>query len=123
VGTIIWMSAWQLQCCGDAFGLGTEVSWRVLPPDEEWLASLLPLDTARTVTGMEEHHGDENTRPVSGTVRSIRAVCHDMAPRPGENPRVLRPVPGTTVVIEVDTADGWFETDRSEFVGYLVELA
>lgn len=117
VGATIWLSAWQLQCCGDPFSLGSVVSWHVVPPDEEWLTSVLGPELAGTVTGSEDHHGAA-AETVTGNVRSIRAVSYELAPRPGEDPRFLHRVPGTTVLTEVETADG----EGADVAGYLVDL-
>jgi hypothetical protein len=125
VGATIWLTAWQLQCCGEPFSLGSSVSWQVVPPDEEWLTSVLGPELAQTVTGAEEHHPTSSVPKAwnaTGTVRSIRAVCHDVAPRPGEDPRFLYPVPDTTVLTEVRTADGWFKAGDAAFAGYVVDL-
>jgi hypothetical protein len=116
------MDDWQLQCCGEVFSVGERVTWQCGPTDGEWLTGVLGPELARTVTHHEEHHGGEDTQPLVGTVQSIRAVCHDLAPRPGENPRVMYSVPGTTVLTEVETADGWFKGDKGHFAGYLIEL-
>jgi hypothetical protein len=116
------MDAWQLQCCGEEFDVGAEVSWQCGPPDEKWLTDVLGPELARTVTHWEEHHGGGGTQPLTGTVQSIRAVCHDLASRPDGHPRTLYPVPGTVALTEVQTADGWFKTSTAHFAGYLIEL-
>ena len=118
----IWVESWQLECCGDPFKVGFEVCWTVCPAAEEDLAHRLGPELARAVTGLEEHHGGENTRPVTGTVRSIRAVCLEYAPRFGEDPRMLYPVRGTTVVTEVQTANRSFTGGDLSFAGYVVDL-
>jgi hypothetical protein len=118
----VWVDDWQMQCCGEAFSVGDRVSWRCAPVDGKWLTESLGPELARTVTHHEEHHGGEGTEPLIGTVLSIRAVCRDLAPRPGENPRVLYPVPDTAVLTGVETADGWFKADKGHFAGYLAEL-
>ena len=118
----VWMRDGQLQCCGDPFRVGVEVRWTASPPDEKRLAELLGPELAKTVTDVEEHHGGEHLRPVTGIVRSIRAVCVDYAPRADAAPNMFFPVPGTTAVTEVRSADGWFDGGGSKFAGYLVEL-
>jgi hypothetical protein len=118
------MDDWQQQCCGETFDVGSKVTWSCVPTDGLSLTDVLGPELARTVTDREEHHGGEGTRPLTGIVRSIHAVCHDVAPRPGEHPRHFYPVPGTTVLTEVEIADGWFKAaGEARFAGYLIELA
>ncbi len=54
----VWMDAWQLQCCGQPFNVGSTIDWTLAAPsDREFLASVLGDDLAGTVTHHEEHHG------------------------------------------------------------------
>lgn len=36
---LVWVDAWQMQCCGDPFAVGSRVAWTLSEPDREWLAS------------------------------------------------------------------------------------
>jgi uncharacterized protein DUF6578 len=116
----VWMSDWELECCGEPFAVGTRVRWTVVKPDREWLTSVLG-DRAATVTHMEEHHHppDGASSVVTGTVRRIWAVSCRYAPRPDDDPRVLHPVPGTAVLKKLTTATG-HEPEAQP--GYLIEL-
>lgn len=74
----VWVSEWQLRCCGDPFEVGARVRWHVVPPDTAWLSDLLGAETAATVVGVEEHHDRlADATPLDGRVRSIRAVTRD----------------------------------------------
>jgi hypothetical protein len=121
----LWVDAWQMQCCGEPFRLGSQVAWTVGEADPDWLAAVLGAETAPGVGGAEEHHGGipEDTEPTTGVVTRISAVHCRYALGPGGDPRVLCPVPGSGVLADVDLADGWI-ADRGEecFVGYVVWL-
>lgn len=122
---VVWVDAWQLQCCGVPFAVGGEVAWTLhRNVDRQWLGSTLGEGLAGTVTHAEEHHDrqPEGQAPVvRGRVRRIRAASCRYAPDPVRD--VLVPVPGSTVVSEVERADGWYpETGALRFNGYLVDL-
>ena len=78
----------------------------------------------RTVEMEEEHHGGvhEDTPPTTGTVTLIAAVHCRYAPRDsGAGPSY--PVPGSGVLTEVESADGWIaDRGKEQFVGYFVQL-
>ena len=124
---LVWVDAWQMQCCGDPFAVGSRVAWTLSEPDREWLASVLGDDAARRVTHREEHHGGlpDDTAATVGFVTRIRAVSSGFGPDPsgvGATP-VHVPVPGTASVVDVSDADGWHpETDDVRFTGYLVDV-
>jgi hypothetical protein len=120
----LWVDAWQVQCCGEPFRLGSPVAWTVREADRDWLQAVLGAEAAPGVDGAEEHHcgTPEGTEPTTGVVTRISAVHCRYAPRPGD-PRALYPVPGSGVLTDVDSADGRI-VDRGEerFVGYVVRL-
>jgi hypothetical protein len=101
----VWVSEWQLRCCGDPFEVGAWVRWHVVPPDVEWLTEVLGAEVAATVVGVEEHH-DRLTEAteLKGRVRSIRAVTRPDAPH-------------SAVLTEVATSD-----DDGPVSGFLVEV-
>lgn len=121
----LWIDAWQMQCCGEPFRLGSQVAWTLREADLDWLQAVLGAGTSPGVDGAEEHHGGipEGTEPTRGVVRRISAVHCRYAPRAAGDPRALYPVPGSGVLTDVDSADGWV-ADRGEepFVGYIVQL-
>ncbi|MFG3439575.1 DUF6578 domain-containing protein [Nonomuraea sp. NPDC047897] len=119
---IVWVDGWQLQCCGDPFGVGTRVSWRLRPADRGWLADVLG-EAADDVQWAEERHGDAGTdgRRVEATVLAITAVRCRYAPVPDED--ALYPVRGSGMLSVVKEADKWPPGQGGlEFVGYLVNL-
>jgi hypothetical protein len=119
----VWVDSWQMQCCGKPFHLGGEVAWTLQAPDLEWLQEM--LGTGQAADAAEEHHGGvpDDTEPTRGTVTGIAAVHCRVAPEPGKESGTLYPVPGSGVLTDVDSADGW-TADREgyQFVGYLVQL-
>lgn len=121
----LWVDAWQMQCCGEPFRLGSQVAWTLRGPDPDWLEAVLGAEASRAVNAAEEHHGGipEDTEPVRGIVTRIWAVHCRYAPGPDDGPRTLYPALGSGVLTDVESADGWI-ADRGEerFVGYVVRL-
>lgn len=124
MGITVWIDSWQMQCCGKPFRLGSHVSWTLGAADPERIEDMLGAH-AQHVDAAEEHHGGvpADAMPTRGTVTRIAAVhCH-YAPRPGGGSRTAYPVPGSGVLTDVDSADGWTpDHDNERFVGYLVQL-
>jgi hypothetical protein len=124
---LVWVEAWQMQCCGDPIEVGSSVEWTLYEaPGGDWLASLLGESLASQVTHGEEHHGGlpEGTQATAGSVARIRAASSRFQPDPATpTENIYVPLPGTAVVVDVPAADGWFpETDGLRFNGYLVHL-
>lgn len=97
VDTTIWVDDWQMQCCGNAFAVGTAVSWTLRDPNLDWPVAVLGPETASRVDAAEEHHGGVvvDAPSTTGTVRSIKAVHCRYAPQPGGDSPALYPVPGS----------------------------
>jgi Family of unknown function (DUF6578) len=58
----LWVDAWQMQCCGEPFRLGSPVAWTVREADPDWLEAVLGAGAAPGVNGAEEHHGGIQAR-------------------------------------------------------------
>ena len=122
----VFVEGWQFACCGDAFGVGSQVDWRVGPlTDDEYLVAVLGGDDAGQVTDIEDHHDvlDGPTEALAGTVQWIGAVfCAYALPSPSA--KALYPVSGTGSVETIEHVDGIEPRDRDdrEFVGYLVDI-
>ena len=123
MGMTIWVDGWQMQCCGEPFRLGSQVTWTLRAADPDWLEAV--LGAQQIVDAAEEHHGGvpEDSMPIRGTVTHIAAVHCRYAPRSGSESRTIYPVAGSGVLTDIDSADGW-TADRGDerFVGYLVQL-
>lgn len=121
----VWVDDWQMQCCGEPFAIGDEVSWTLRDPDTEWLELVLGNDLAGSIDQAEEHHGGvgEDVTHTRGIVAAIHTVHCRYAPISGGADTALYPVAGSGVVDAVRSADGWIP-DRGElkFAGYLVQL-
>ncbi|MFE7616476.1 DUF6578 domain-containing protein [Streptomyces sp. NPDC057496] len=118
----IWVDDWQMQCCGERFAPGDVVSWTLLEVDPEEYADVVGGERAAGIDFREEHHGEgEELAPTSVEVVSIDEVhCRYEVP-PGATDRVNHPVPGTTVLVPVEAADGWAKARSGlRFAGYLV---
>jgi hypothetical protein len=119
----VWVDSWQMQCCGEPFHIGSEISWTLRAGDLDWLECSLGAE--ETVHAAEEHHGGvpEDTEPTRGAVTGIKAVHCRFAARPDSGSGTLYPVRGSGVLTDVESADGWIaDRDDERFVGYLVRL-
>lgn len=38
---MVWVDSWQFQCCGEDFGVGDPVSWRLKGSNSDWAATQL----------------------------------------------------------------------------------
>lgn len=114
-----------MQCCGQPFAIGDEVSWTLRDPDTAWLELILGNDGAHSVDRAEEHHGGvgEDVAHTTGVVVAIQTVHCRYAPLSSSTETDLHPVAGSGVVEAVRAVDGWIP-DRGElrFAGYLVQL-
>lgn len=106
----IWVSAWQFDCCGDAFDVGSDVRLTVVEPDVEWLSEVLGPEEARRVTASEEHHGG-STKEVVGRVVAIEGVTVEYAARGAES-RVLYPVEGSARRVPSDSVPAETDDER-----------
>ncbi|MFJ3764927.1 DUF6578 domain-containing protein [Streptomyces sp. NPDC090082] len=118
----IWVDDWQMQCCGASCVPGDVVSWVLLEVDPEDYADIVGGERADGIDFCEEHHGrDEGRAPTSVEVVSIVEVHCRYGVPPGATDRVNYPVPGTTVLVPVEKADGWAKARPGvSFAGYLV---
>lgn len=126
---VVWVDAWQMQCCGEPFETGSRVEWTLYEEsDRDWLTAVLGEDFAQGVTHGEEHHGGvPDDAPITvGRVVRIRAVSSLFGPDPksvSAATPVHVPIPGTAEVIDVGSADGWYaETNGLQFNGYVVDV-
>jgi hypothetical protein len=121
----VWVDGWQMQCCGEPFAVGDEVSWKLRDADSEWLEVILGTDLAHGVEKAEEHHegvGEEVTVTV-GIDGSIHAVHCRYAALLGEAENHLFPVAGSGTVTMIRSANGWTtDHDGLKFAGYVVQL-
>ena len=37
VGLTVWVDSWQMQCCGEPFRVGSQVTWTLGAADQDWL--------------------------------------------------------------------------------------
>ncbi|MFF3770519.1 DUF6578 domain-containing protein [Streptomyces sp. NPDC002232] len=118
----IWVDDWQMQCCGASCVPGDVISWVLLEVDPEDYADIVGSERAGEIDFCEEHHGrDEGRAPTSVEVVSIVEVHCRYGVPPGATDKVNSPVPGTTVLVPVEKADGWAKARPDvSFAGYLV---
>ena len=121
----VWLDAWQRQCCGEPFKVGSRVTWSLADAtDDEFSRHVLPQGGPR-ISHREESHGNlpEGAPQTTGAVRAIRVVTCRYAPPNGSDGRTLYPVAGSAELTVTWSADGWEpEVDGRRFVGYVVEI-
>ena len=124
--TTVWVDAWQMQCCGDPFEVGGDVSWTVSSAgDEDFLVPILGRGEAGQITGIEDHHGalPDDTVPTRGRVLRIAAAYSRFAPLPGQPVGPSYPLEGCGTTELRERATGWEPTIGGlQFVGYAVDL-
>jgi hypothetical protein len=129
VQTFVWVTAWEQQCCGDDFEVGSTVTWTGVEHDgpDEWVEQLLGPDWGGRVTYSEGHHDDEEAA-ISGVVRTIHEVRCRRELQPHGTGHALFPVQGSGWLTEVSVADPWVSKPADEsresmsFDGWIVEL-
>ncbi len=123
----VWVEAWQQQCCGSDFQIGSTVQWQVRRADrQEWLERLLDTDWSTTVHYSEDHHLDNHNGTLTGVVADINVLTSDrvLGDAPGDvTGRAMVPVPGSGRLREVTVADRWQPPPpNGSFDGWIVRL-
>lgn len=134
---MVWVDAWQQQCCGDEFKVGSVVRWTVgRHVGAQWISETLGPEWDDRVSFSEERHFDQIDRELygelCGTVSTITVVTtgHVKVPLDPDNPEggaEYRPIPGSQRLRPVQEADPW-EPDPPmsagwSFDGWIVELS
>ncbi|GAA2740056.1 hypothetical protein GCM10009868_00660 [Terrabacter aerolatus] len=113
---VVWVDAWQMQCCGEPFAVGDRVGWTLRDlPRGRVLDDVVGPEVAARLTHAEEHHGGvaEDAPVVHGTVRAIRAAHATFV-------RESHWVPGELRTVR--SADGTDDVPGLAFNGYVVDL-
>lgn len=122
---LVWVDAWQQECCGDEVAIGDIVTWPLEPePDREWLRDALTPELASSLTHHQERHavGGEEPPSRTGVVLGIRAAFGRYAGRQGADPG-LYPVPGSAVLVDLARVSGLESVPTgARLNGYVVEL-
>lgn len=127
MGAVVWYSSWQMECCGDEFEVGADVTLTVgEDPNDEWFSAALGPEMAATITHVEDHHGDhaQGLAEICGRVEKITAVWGAFGLRSPDD-RALSPLPGTQYFVDVDRTNPGVGSTNSHltFNGWIVELA
>lgn len=112
--TVVYVEAWQLQCCGEPFKVGDTVEWNCSDSvDREFLAMILGDAGADKVTHVEDHHDVAGPlSPLTGRVTGIASVSCST-----EVQGDLRvPVVGGAQVTQISSANGWESEPTTEWV-------
>ena len=120
--TRVWLEAWQIQCCGTTFEVGSHVAWEAgLHQGDAFVRRVLGDELAASIDFVEDHHGQIDDRvELTGEVMNITAAFCRYAPSAEGG---LVPVAGTTRT-EVRFVVNREETvlDRLMFLGYVVDV-
>ena len=109
---LVWLDAWQWECCGAPFRVGERVEWSSESLDRPWLTSVLGTELADAVTDAETHHS-EGATPLTGEITRIRAVFA----REGTATTFAEREVGDAAEHSASQARG------QDFAGYLVDLS
>ncbi len=109
----IYYPAWQMQCCGKPFRVGSKILWTCYRTKS--------VRNGTAIFFYEEHHLGQ-THCVNGTVTRITA---EMCESPKAEGKLTR---DKMIYNELSDANGWEserpddESTRRSFMGYIVEL-
>lgn len=120
---IVWISSWEMECCGEPFAVGDIVSLHLDDkPDARWYESALGSDVAQRITHAEGHHEEEYPE-YSGRVLGIERAWCAYGPS-GTDDRDHYPIPGTARFETVERIDGPERQADPDviFNGWVVEL-
>lgn len=125
VGALVWVDGWQLDCCGDPFGIGDAVTWLLKPATTSWFVEMLGEEIGSRVSHAEERH-DESAIATEqrGRVVSMRRVYLTMWRHTPQSVTWF-PAEGSAELVDVvhtSDADSCAVPD-GELFGYLVELS
>lgn len=124
---VVWVDAWEMQCCGTPFEIGELVEWTVEDASgrRDWLTDLLGDELAAQVGYIERHHAEDPQRPrmrLVGRVARVRSAFRRYVDGPPGS-QTLVAVPGSLTWQDPGRADGWEdEVDGRLFCGYVVEV-
>jgi hypothetical protein len=122
----VWMSDWEMECCGQPFAVGEYVEWPGKVVDRsDWLERLF-RDTRVVVDfAYDGHAHDDETPPnrASGTVQRIEAVGSHMIRTPVDAHGIVEGGAVRHSVNRAQRTPPFRERDGARFVGYLVQLA
>jgi hypothetical protein len=133
VAEVVWVSSWEMQCCGEPFSLGGAASWPVARTQSaDWLEERFSrLSRARPSYQYSRHGVDEpdDLFTLTGAIRCIEALHYDLHAEddpnlPGDTS--LFPTVGTERLTTVESDHMWEmepnDMTRQSFAGWIVEV-
>jgi hypothetical protein len=127
--TFARVAAWEQQCCGVDFEVGSRVTWTVVEhagPDEQVEHLLGPVWGERVRYFAGRHDDEEAT--VSGVVCAIHELRFRTESQPFGSAHLSNPIQGSGWLTEVSVADPWVskpldeERESMSFDGWIVEM-
>lgn len=125
----VWITCWEMECCGEPFKVGDSVQWPAVPVERsEWLERL--FEGRQVVVHYDYRaHADDEDEPsliqISGRVERIDVVTAAMMTPIDAIAGELEVAEGTAELHPIRQARRGrpvAETHQAEFVGYLVML-
>jgi hypothetical protein len=119
----VWLEAWQVQCCGTSFGIGSRVAWQVgSRRGDAFVRRVLGDDLASSIDYVEDHHGQiDEPIELRGDVMTITAAFCRFGPSAEGN---MVPLTGTTRTEARSAVDREDEAPGGMLlVGYVVDVA
>ena len=112
--TTVWVDAWQMQCCGDAFIIGSKIEWDIVP----YTFELPPVTEISSIDYYYDAHSAADTQTITGTVTEIYSVYQKYELEP--TGKVQIPVAGKLIKCDRE-ADGWHTNiEEYRFAAYFV---
>lgn len=122
----VWVSDWEIKCCGAPFALGVAREFSLAPvQDVDWFNNIFGAGSPLLPDMTEELHAEPETpiRTVTARPSRIRLVQVRYAPAPGRGERFLEPVAGSAELIDLSESAGWdAENPGFTLAGYLIEI-
>lgn len=129
--TTVWITCWEMQCCGEPFAVGDYVEWPAkFVERSDWLERLFSGTRVVVDFDYQAHapvESEAELTKVAGVVENIEAVSSPMMRTPIDaRADLLEIIEGGAVRRPLVRAGRSLPADQDcddEFVGYLVTLA
>ena len=113
---VVWIDAWQMQCCGNAFEIGSIIEWDVV----QWTFEYPPVVGIGKIDYYYDHHNDGEVLHMKGIVTDIFCVYEQYAL--DETTNVKKAVSGKLTKC-IEQATGWHKDDNEyKFSAYLASV-
>ena len=115
-GITVWIDAWQMQCCGRAFNVGSQVEWDVIP----WTFEVLTDTPIEFINYYYDNHSSSDILKLKGIVTEIYCVYQLYELDAMDN--VLKPVSGKLIECNYEAAGWHADMGEYKFAAYFVRV-